>query len=260
MNILFTVCARSGSKGAKNKNIRVFSGIPIAYLTISAFELFKEAYKNEFDLIDMALNTDSDDLFKQFNDSKVEFNYIPRKIELAGDAVAKPEVIRDTLNSLEKQTGNYYDIVVDLDLTSPIRTIENIKGLVDQHINNDVDVSFSMVEARRSPYFNMVSKKEDTYFSTVINSNAIARQEVPECFDMNASIYAYKHDFISNPKTKRVFDGRALGYLVNDSGILDIDSDYDFNLIECIARYFFYNYPEYRKIMERASKYDGKVF
>ena len=36
MNLLFTVCARAGSKGFQNKNVRGFLGHPLSYYTMSA--------------------------------------------------------------------------------------------------------------------------------------------------------------------------------------------------------------------------------
>ena len=34
MNILCTICARAGSKGIKNKNIKLLNGKPLIYYTI----------------------------------------------------------------------------------------------------------------------------------------------------------------------------------------------------------------------------------
>ena len=49
MNILFTICARSGSKGVKNKNIREFNGLPLVTYTLAAYKIFLENnLKNHF--------------------------------------------------------------------------------------------------------------------------------------------------------------------------------------------------------------------
>ena len=67
MNILFTVCARAGSKGVKSKNSRNFLGVPIAYYTIASYLLFMKNNMYEYGIVDLALNTDSDILVEQFN-------------------------------------------------------------------------------------------------------------------------------------------------------------------------------------------------
>ena len=64
MNILFTICGRAGSKGIKNKNIRMFVGKPLPYYTVSAIDLFLKRTKIEADY-DIVVNTDSTELINQ---------------------------------------------------------------------------------------------------------------------------------------------------------------------------------------------------
>ena len=60
--LLITICGRAGSKGFKNKNLKNFCGKPLVYYSLSAAELF---IKNHPELeVDIALNTDSEDLAK----------------------------------------------------------------------------------------------------------------------------------------------------------------------------------------------------
>lgn len=252
MNILFTICARAGSKGVKNKNIRMFLGYPLVYYTLAAYELFKEKYKDKFEMISLAINTDSQELIEQANKSKIEYQYIPRILELSGDIVSKLMVIKDTLLKVENISKRKYDIVVDLDLTSPIRTISNIYDIIET-LDCDIhtELVFSMVNSRRSPYFNLVDQKDDGFFNTVVQSNYVTRQEAPKCYDMNASIYAYRRAFLINENSKRVFDGKAKGICVMDTAVLDIDNEEDLELMEVLGDYFYTKYPELTEIKEK---------
>ena len=100
MNILFTICARKGSKGLKNKNISNFLNYPICFYTLSAFSLF---VKNNPDYnCDLAVNTDSDELVEQIKNTNVKFTHIQRTEELAGDRVGKIDVIKDTFIKMKK--------------------------------------------------------------------------------------------------------------------------------------------------------------
>ena len=45
MNILFTICARAGSKGVKSKNARDFLGYPLVYYTLSVYDGFCRNYE-----------------------------------------------------------------------------------------------------------------------------------------------------------------------------------------------------------------------
>ena len=183
MNILFTICARAGSKGVRGKNVRCFCGIPLVYYTVAAFEEYKTKY-GLADKIHLAVNTDSELLIEQLNSIETEYVLIERKESLAGDVIAKKDVIKDTLLEMEQLKGTAYDTVVDLDLTSPLRTAEDINGTLQTLLEDiDADISYSVTEARRSPYFNMVSENENGYYTTVLPSAFVARQQTPACYD-----------------------------------------------------------------------------
>ncbi|MDR1475661.1 MAG: acylneuraminate cytidylyltransferase family protein [Holosporales bacterium] len=232
MSILFTICARAGSKGLKNKNVSDFLGKPLCYKTLDVYKDFKKKYTNYS--CHLALNTDSKELFEQVKECGVPFEYIERTPELSGDLVDKLSVIRDTYL---KTTGKY-DFVTDLDLTSPLRTIDDIYGAINTAANNEeADGAFSVTHPRRSPYFNQVKKDTDSFFRPVINMKAVARQQVPEIFDANASIYVFKADFLKKGKT--MFDGKMLIYIMRDTAVLDIDSQHDKELMEIIAKYWW---------------------
>lgn len=233
-NILFTICARSGSKGVKGKNIQLFNGKPLLYYTLEAYEKFIDKYSSEFQKITLALNTDSDILHEQMEKYGLKYVFIPRKEDLAGDVIGKRDVIRDTLCETEKAVKISYDIVVDLDLTSPLRTEEDIKGTIDLIQNNEkCNYAYSVVESRRSPYFNMVCQNKEGYYERVIKTEYTCRQQVPKCYDMNASIYAMEREFLLNSEEQQ----RALIWIMEDTGVLDIDSERDFELMQFVQKY-----------------------
>ncbi|MCI8299561.1 MAG: acylneuraminate cytidylyltransferase family protein [Lachnospiraceae bacterium] len=255
MNILFTICARAGSKGVRGKNVRCFCGIPLVYYTVAAFEEYKTKY-GLADKIHLAVNTDSELLIEQLNSIETEYVLIERKESLAGDVIAKKDVIKDTLLEMEQLKGTAYDTVVDLDLTSPLRTAEDINGTLQTLLEDiDADISYSVTEARRSPYFNMVSENENGYYTTVLPSAFVARQQTPACYDMNASIYAYRKEYLLS---SRLNDRKALIWVMRDTGILDIDSEEDLKLMEVIAQYLFTEIPEYGFMLEKIKNYHSK--
>ena len=245
MKILFTICGRAGSKGIKNKNIREFVGKPLPYYTISAIDLFlKETSLNvEADIV---VNSDSKELLELMkNNSLRTIETIERDENLAGDTVGKIAVINDCLLKMENRTHKKYDVVVDLDITSPLRTVENIEQLKKKQIESKADVTISVTTARRNPYFNQVMKTEHGY-KKVIASNFTARQQAPEIFDMNASLYAYSPEFLKSGKG--VLDGYCECIEMYDTGVLDLDHENDFELMEVIAKYLFSKNKEMEKV------------
>lgn len=235
MNILFTICGRAGSKGIKNKNIKKFLGIPLPLYTLSAIDLYLEEHKDICG--DIVLNTDSKELINIIREIHMRpVDIVKRKEQLAGDHVSKIAVIRDTYETMEERKKQKYDMVVDLDITSPLRCVSDIENLVTKKREYDCDIVFSVTDARRNPYFNMVQKSEKGY-QRVIESKFVSRQMSKEVFDMNASLYAYEPQYLKTGN--EIFEGHCEIIHMYDTAILDLDHESDFELMQVIAGYLF---------------------
>lgn len=245
MNILFTICGRAGSKGIKNKNIRDFNGKKLPYYSISAIDLYLKKMEDSINY-NIVVNTDSKELIDIMTNNQMrEIDVIERDEKLAGDAVGKIAVIQDCLDKMEDRKHIIYDIVVDLDITSPLRKVLDLDSLIKTHIDKGADVTTSVATARRNPYFNQVKKTANGY-KKVIESNYTARQQAPEIFDMNASLYAYNPEYLRSGKG--VLDGYVECIEMYDTGILDLDHENDFELMEIIAKYLFEKDNEFAKV------------
>lgn len=247
MKILFTICGRAGSKGIKNKNVRTFLGYPLPYYTFAVIDLYIKKYT--VDDIDIAVNTDSLDLLNISSDNPfIKVNLIKRDVKLGGDRVPKTAVILDTMLQMEYKCGANYDMVVDLDLTSPLRTPEDIRNLIEKQKEKKCDVVFSVTEARRNPYFNMVIDGERGVHK-IIESDFVARQQAPNVYDMNASLYAYSPVYLRT--CKGVLDGYCEIIKMMDTGILDLDHENDFELMEVIAKYLYENKEDFMNVFKQ---------
>lgn len=247
--VLITVCGRAGSKGFRNKNLKVFCGEPLVYYTLSAAGMF---CSQRPDLgVDVALNTDSPELCELVAARYPEVVSIPRPEELCGDTVPKMAVFQQTLAEMERRTGVPYDYLIDLDITSPIRRAQDVAGaFAAAEAREDLDLVFSVAEARRNPYFNMVKVVGD-HVEKVIESPYTARQQAPAIYDLNASIYVFRRDFLANNHTGILWDGKCGIYEMFDSGILDIDSEADYRLMEVIAGHLYDTMPEFAAIRQQ---------
>ena len=255
MNILFTLCGRAGSKGVKGKNARDFLDVPLVWYSMANIALYIEKYGNG-DNIKVVLNTDSEplkDLVRRVNEIPVTI--IHREESLAGDRVPKVAVILDSLNKAEDVFAQNFDMVVDLDITSPLRTVQDIKNAIDRKKQrNDVDVVYSVAPSRRNPYFNMV-KEENGFFCKAIPSNFTTRQEAPVFYDMNASIYAYSPDALRNKEHSTFFNSGCDAVVMKDTGILDIDSEEDYELMQVIAKYLYSSESEFKSVFDKAKSW-----
>lgn len=253
MNILFTLCGRAGSKGVRGKNARDFMDIPLCWYSMAGIALYIQRYKSENDNIDIVLNTDSEDLIKLVESVKeISVEVLRRDESLAGDRVPKVAVILDCLRRSESLFGKEYDVVVDLDITSPLRKVEDIRNAIERKISRpETDVVYSVAPARRNPYFNMV-KEENGFFCKAVPSNYTTRQEAPVFYDMNASIYVYSPRALKEKNQPTFFNDKCDAIVMQDTGILDIDSEEDYEIMQVVASYLFNNVEGFREIYQKA--------
>jgi CMP-N-acetylneuraminic acid synthetase len=148
MKNLCTICMRGGSKGVPNKNLRNLLGKPLMAYTIEKAiesELFEH----------VVVSTDSEIIAETAKSFGAEAWFL-RPPELATDERPKLPVIRHAVLESEKHYGQQFDILTDLDVTSPLREVEDIKGAYQQFVGEDSDVLITASLARKNPYFNMV--------------------------------------------------------------------------------------------------------
>ena len=248
MKLLATICARAGSKGVVSKNVREFLEFPICCYTLSAYKLFVERFGARLELTDLAVNTDSRILFGQMDRCSQPYIPVARAEHLAGDTASKIDVIRDTLNQVQRQTGITYDVVLDMDLTSPLRRVDDIWNVIDTLIGTpDAEVAMSVCEARRNPYFNQLALGGDGFYHPVIGSTFVARQQAPVIYDANASLYAYSPSFLL-ASDAIILKARLAVCQMPDTAVLDIDSENDYALMQVLARHFYETDPSYGEV------------
>ncbi len=250
MNILFTICGRGGSKGFKNKNLKKMNGIPLVYYTLAVIRLYQEAHPS--DVVTVAVNTDSEELLETVRSQKTVsgIQEVERKGTLAGDRAAKVEVIKDTY--FRCRAKGAFDAVVDLDITSPMRRLGDVEEAIRVlKGEGGCDLVFSVVPARRSPYFNMVEKRQE-YYRKICPSRYTARQQAPKAYELNASIYAYTPGFLEREIEKTILDYNCGIVQMPDYLVLDIDSEEDFRLMSMLMEYFGREDRELARVMELA--------
>ncbi|MDD5005753.1 MAG: acylneuraminate cytidylyltransferase family protein [Candidatus Omnitrophica bacterium] len=229
MKILGTIAARGGSKSVKNKNIRNLLGKPLIAYTIE--QMIKWGKYEKF-----IVSTDSKKIIDiaLFYGAEVPF---VRPKRLAGDKTGKLEALRHALKESEKFYKIRFDALLDIDATSPIRTVNDIEGVVNLFIKNNVDCVFSVVKSRRNPYFNMIEKdKEGVKLCKQRPKIILRRQDAPLVYDMNSSIYIYKREFLLEEKNRMPYSKKFLIYEMPSLSGVDIDSELDFKFIEFLVK------------------------
>ncbi len=223
--ILATICCRGGSKGVPGKNIKPLNGKPLIAYTIESAK--QSRYINE-----LIISTDDSaiaDIARSYG-ANVPFM---RPANLASDTASKWPVFIHAVETYEQLTGNTVDYLVDLDVTVPLKTYQDIDGAIQMALQNpDTDVVITGYEPERNPYFNMMEIGEDGFASIVKKGNKpiVRRQDAPKVYSLTpaayvikkSALYAYEH--WSNAKCKI--------YEMPRERAVDIDTEIDFKIVE----------------------------
>lgn len=226
-DILCTICARGGSKGVKNKNIRPIAGLPLIAHTINQAKecgLFKH----------IVVSTDSDEIASTAQKYGAEV-FFKRDSALASDTAGKLAVIRDALLKSQEYYKRKFDYIIDLDATSPLRLSSDISQAYEQFMRDDNDILITATPSRRSPYFNLIEEIDGKInLSKTLPNQILRRQDAPATYDMNASIYIWKSQVLLNCDT--LFTPKTGLYVMPANRSIDIDDELDFMIVEHILR------------------------
>lgn len=227
--ILLTVAARGGSKGVKNKNFRPLCGIPLIAHTIMQAKQWGRAER-------IVCSTDSEEIASVARQYGADVPFM-RPAELATDVSGKVEVLRHALKTVELDTKTHYTIIVDLDATAPVRKVSDIEGALQLFLEKRPKTVFSVVPARKNPYFNMVELDDENRAVLVkaLDSTVKRRQDAPRVYDMNASIYVYDRDYLLDESTRSAISDRSFAFVMDELSAFDIDSEVDFQFIEFLV-------------------------
>jgi CMP-N,N'-diacetyllegionaminic acid synthase len=231
MKILVTICARGGSKGLPSKNSRPLLGKPLIAHTIDQAKAWGKADR-------ILVSTDSEEIRRVAREFGAETPFL-RPSDLATDSAGKLPVISHALREAEKVFGQRFDVVVDLDPTSPLRRTEDIEAGLRTFLEKKKPVCFSVVKGRKSPYFNMVERDAETGAVRLVKplGQAFAtRQSAPQVYDMNASIYVYSRDFLMSEPTS-VWSAPGEMFEMPPESAFDIDFERDFVVTEALMKH-----------------------
>lgn len=218
-----TICARAGSKGFPGKNLAEINGKSLIRLAVEQardtqlFDLII-ASSDSGAILDEALSCGATHLI-----SRPEF--------LSGDDASKPETIKHAVES----TLDYIPpstTIVDLDVTSPLRNIQDIAGAVTMLESMKCCSVLTGCLSRRNPYFNIVSVDPDGSVNVAIKpiTPIYSRQNAPKCYDLNAAVHVWNSDcLLSSPQI--IYQNTTI-YEMPQWRSLDIDSKTDFEIVK----------------------------
>jgi len=222
--ILGHIGARKGSKGVPGKNFRQIAGKPL--IDWSLEQLFNSPR------IDAVVVSTDDERIYEHALAMGALDIGLRPAHLATDAAPKWGVWQHALEATEEKLGAPVDVFVDLDCTSPLRLSEDLEGALDLFERENPDMVMSVCEARKNPYFNLVEADEtgSLHVSKPLPGGVWSRQAAPIVYEHVGVVYVLSPAYLRQAKT--IYEGRVIPFVLPPERCLDIDTPFDFRLVE----------------------------
>jgi N-acylneuraminate cytidylyltransferase/CMP-N,N'-diacetyllegionaminic acid synthase len=220
--VVCVIPARGGSKGLPGKNIKNFCGKPLIAYTIEHARQSKYVDR-------VIVSTEAEEISQISLEYGAEVPFM-RPMELAGDSSNTVDVLLHAINWLENVDRYVFDILLLLHTTTPLRSVEDIDKSIAFLVEERADNVFSVTEAHRNPYFNMVELNKSGYADLVKQGNFVTRQGAPLVYDMNSSIYVWWKESLK--EKKRIFLDKTKIYIMPKGRSIDIDDAIDFKIAE----------------------------
>lgn len=211
--------ARGGSRGLLDKNIVKLANRPLLAWTI------EQAKRSS--LIDMVfVSTDSKRI--AWISRKCGAEIISRPQRLATNTSTSEDAILHAIDSIENRKRVKIDIVVFLQVTSPLRDADDIDKAIRKYRLEKADSLFSC--SRLEDHF-IWEKRKGRYFSLTYDfHNRQHRQKIKRRYLENGSIYIFKPQLLR--KTHNRLGGKIVVYEMDSWKSFQIDYQSDVELCE----------------------------
>lgn len=227
-NVIGFIFARGGSKGVPRKNIRLLAGKPLITYAIQT------AKESRF-INRVIVSTDDDEIARIAIQSGAEVPFM-RPAELSGDKASEWFAWQHAIAEVQKKINQPVDIFVSIPTTSPLRSASDVDACISKLLHSHADIVITVKKAERSPYFNMVNLDDLGYAHIVISTGnrMTQRQDAPQVYDMTTVAYAARPEFIMS--AHNMFEGKVMVVEVPSERALDIDTELDFKIAECLMK------------------------
>ena len=226
MKNIAIIPARSGSKGLKDKNIRLLNGKPLLAYTIEA-----ALRSGCFD--EVMVSTDSEEYGKIAMEYGANVPFL-RGNENSRDNASPWEVVKEVLDRY-KALGKEFDTFTLLQPTSPLRNAEDIQNAYMELEEKKANAVVSMCELECSMHL-VNTLPDDLSMDGFISNEQYnkRRQDIRPYYRFNGAIYIsrvstfYQH--------MNIYDDKCYAYIMDRKRSYDIDDEFDLKIAEAILR------------------------
>ena len=226
-NSICLIAARGGSKGVKNKNIRLLGRKPlIAYAIETA--LASRAFEH------VIVSTEDRKIAKIAKEFGAEVPF-QRPNYLATDSASMSDVIVHAISKLRTLDYSFSTLVI-IDCTVPFINSKDIQGALSLFNKTSCDLVCSVYRQHHNPYFNMMEKNKQGFlrFSKRLSKNPDNRQSAPVVFQLNGLFVLNVNKFM---ELQNFYMPKTLPYEIPPERGLMIDTEFEFKIAEFIVKH-----------------------
>lgn len=223
MNNLAIIPARSGSKGLKDKNIKLLNGKPLIAYSIEAADQ-SGIYSH------ILVSTDSE----MYGEIAIKYGAeVPfyRSEENASDVASSWDVVKEVLRKY-MEMGVEFDTFTLLQPTSPLRKTEDILNAYQIFKEKNATAVVSVCEMEHSPLWSNTLPEDNSLSGFLKSESNKQRQKLETFYRINGAIYMAKvKEFL---KDTNLYRDNCYAYKMSSERSIDIDTELDFKIAETI--------------------------
>ena len=222
MKILYVIPARGGSKRIPHKNIKLLNGKPLIYYTL---DVARQLTNDE----NICVSTDDDEIIGVVEryGLKVPFK---RPTYLSTDTATTNDVLLHAVDYYETK-GIYYDLLVLLQPTSPLRDSSHVKEALNL-FNKNLDMVVSVKESDLTSV--LCAENEKGFLELCLNKEDLRRQGVCSYYEYNGAIYIINIESLK--KTGLSSFTKKRKFVMDENSSIDIDTPLDWIIVESIMK------------------------
>ena len=229
MKPICLICARGGSKGVPNKNIRIISKKPLIAHTITSAinsKLFSH----------VVVSTENKNIAQISKKYGAEVPFIRPK-NLALDTTPVGDVFIHAIKKLYS-LGYEFEIFVNRDCTVPFIKNTDIKKTIDLLKHKKCDAVYGVYRQHLNPYFNMMEKNKEGYLrlSKKLKERPKSRQKAPIVFQLNGLFTFDAKKFLNQGDP---IMANALPHEISPESGLMIDTEIEFKMAEVLFKLIY---------------------
>lgn len=224
MKNLAVITARSGSKGLKDKNIKLLGEYPLLAYSIKAA---KESGMYD----EIFVSTDSEKYAEIAREYGASVPFL-RSDKIAGDHASSWDAVREALDKYQ-ELGKVFDTVTLLQPTSPLRSAEDIRNGYQLFEEKNADYVIGVCQTDHSPLW-CNTLPEDLSMADFISKeiDSKPRQELPDYYRINGALYIVRVDKLDG--VDDMYHPGCYAYVMPQERSVDIDTEFDFKLAELL--------------------------